>query len=457
MVKVWDETKDARTLTLKPGLNWRGHRAGQHVRVGIPAGGMHYTRTYTISSPPERDDDCFAITVKAIAGGRISQHIVRNIKVGDYLPIGLPQGDFYLPDAQPVLPLFITAGSGITPAISMLRSLIAQNRLPDSVHIHYAPHEFDVIFGQEMQETARQHARYHLNLIHTHEYGELKQTKGYFSAEQLERLCPDWREREIYACGPPAQWDWMKDPEIQSSTWEWDTMSPSDRWMHSHNVVHHTWTNVLGRDLDVGYGIMRVTPMQKWHPFYLLQPLFFITLMLLFEEGVALHEQVIDDHMKGKKTFKEILPMLRRIGRKVWRQVIKDYIAWPGAALIVSIPISFYVPASPWLAFGLVAGANAIANIIRNIWAFMIIFCGHFPAGVHNFTEEQVEGETRARWYLRQLLGSCNIQGGKLFHVLSGNLFASDRTSPVPGHVQQPLSGSRVARAGAGASLRAAL
>ncbi|MGH8455465.1 MAG: ferredoxin reductase [Stenotrophobium sp.] len=202
--KVWDETKDARTLTLRPGLNWHSHRAGQHVRVGIPAGGMHYTRTYTISSPPELDDECFTITVKAIAGGRISQHIVRKVKVGDYLPIGLPQGDFYLPDAQPVKPLFITAGSGITPAMSMLRSLIAQERLPDSVHIHYAPHEFDVIFGKEMRETAQRHPRYKLYEVHTHEYGELKQTKGYFNDEQLNRLCPDWREREVYACGPPG-------------------------------------------------------------------------------------------------------------------------------------------------------------------------------------------------------------------------------------------------------------
>lgn len=87
--KVWDETKDARTLTLRPGLNWRGHRAGQHLRVGIPMGGMHHTRTYTISSAPERDDNCITITVKAIVGGRISAHIVRNIRVGDYLPIGL--------------------------------------------------------------------------------------------------------------------------------------------------------------------------------------------------------------------------------------------------------------------------------------------------------------------------------------------------------------------------------
>ncbi len=105
-------------LRLRPGVNWRGHRAGQHARLGVPIGGMHYTRTYTISSPPERDDGCITITVKAIKDGRMSHHLVRQVKPGDYLPLGLPQGDFYLPDAQPVKPLFITAGSGITPAMS---------------------------------------------------------------------------------------------------------------------------------------------------------------------------------------------------------------------------------------------------------------------------------------------------------------------------------------------------
>lgn len=202
VVKVWDETKDARTLTLRPGINWRPHRAGQHIRIGVPIGGTHHTRTYTLSSPPERDDGCITITVKAIAGGRISHHLVRNVLVGAYLPIGLPHGDFFLPDSQPVKPLFITAGSGITPAMSMLRSLIAQERMCDSVHIHYAPHEFDVIFGKELRDMAQTQPLYHLHQIFTHEYGDSKQSKGYFSGEQLERLCPDWREREVYACGP---------------------------------------------------------------------------------------------------------------------------------------------------------------------------------------------------------------------------------------------------------------
>lgn len=204
VVEVWDETKDARTITLKPGVNWRSHRAGQHVRVGIPLNGEHFTRTYTISSEPERNSETFTITVKVISGGKISPHIVRKIKVGDYLPIGLPQGDFYLPDAQPVLPLFITAGSGVTPAMSMLRSLIARDRLPHTVHMHYAPHELDVIFGAELRAMAATHERYMLHEIHTHSYGELKQSKGYFNAEQIDDLCPDWRIRDVYACGPPG-------------------------------------------------------------------------------------------------------------------------------------------------------------------------------------------------------------------------------------------------------------
>ncbi|MBK8588272.1 MAG: acyl-CoA desaturase [Sandaracinaceae bacterium] len=219
-----------------------------------------------------------------------------------------------------------------------------------------------------------------------------------------------------------AQWDWMKDPEIQSNTWEWDNMSPSDRWMHSHNVVHHTWTNVIDKDLDVGYGILRVTPAQPWEPKFLAQPLYAFLLMLLFEEGVALHEQALIDVAEKRKTPEEVRPLMRHIFRKMGRQALKDYVMWPLAGLLVALPISAFVDFSPLLVFGLVAGANAIANIIRNIWAFMIIFCGHFPAGVHTFTAAQVDGETRAQWYIRQLLGSANIGGGKLFHILSGNL-----------------------------------
>lgn len=211
VVDVWDETKDSRTITLKAGFNWRNHRAGQHVRVGIPVDGKHYTRTYTISSAPEREDGCFTITVKVLDGGRLSRHIVRNLKVGEHIPVGLPQGDFYLPDASPIQPLFITAGSGITPAMSMLRSLVAQERMPSTVHIHYAPHEFDVIFGAELRKLDSQQRYYHLHEVHTRALGDNNSCQSHFSLEQLEKLCPDWRERDCYACGPSSMLSSLED------------------------------------------------------------------------------------------------------------------------------------------------------------------------------------------------------------------------------------------------------
>jgi ferredoxin-NADP reductase len=197
---VWDETADARTLTLRPGANWRTHRAGQHIRVGVAIDGKRFTRTYSISSAP--GEELISITVKAVAGGRMSHHLVRTVRPGDFLPIGIPQGEFVLPEGPPVAPLFISAGSGITPIMSMLRSLISQERLPQVTHIHYAPHAHDVIFGSELRELARKHPRYTLHLICTRDgLGQ------HFSAGQLQTLCADWREREAYACGPQGLLD----------------------------------------------------------------------------------------------------------------------------------------------------------------------------------------------------------------------------------------------------------
>jgi ferredoxin-NADP reductase len=202
VVGVWDETATARTLTLRPGRGWRRHRAGQHVRLGVPIGGMHHTRTYSISSPPERDDGCFTITVKAAPGGRVSSHLVRSVAPGVHLPVGLPQGDFVLPEAAPVRPLFVTAGSGITPIMSMLQSLAARGPLPNAVHVHYAPHEYDVIFGAELDELRSRHPRYRLHRVFTRELGDGQPGDRHFSARQLDHLCPDWRERDAFACGP---------------------------------------------------------------------------------------------------------------------------------------------------------------------------------------------------------------------------------------------------------------
>jgi NADPH-dependent stearoyl-CoA 9-desaturase len=204
-----------------------------------------------------------------------------------------------------------------------------------------------------------------------------------------------------------AQWDWLNDPNIQSNTWEWDTVCPADQWKHTHNVMHHTWTNVLGKDRDIGYGMLRMTEQQRWHPFYLAHVVSTVVMALLFEWFIALHDLEISRLIAGKKKWAQARPVLLRMGEKAGRQVLKDYILWP-------------VLAGPFFLW--VLAANAVANAVRNLWLFVIIFCGHFPAGVHHFSKQDVENETPARWYLRQLLGSCNIEGGKFFHIISGNL-----------------------------------
>lgn len=219
-----------------------------------------------------------------------------------------------------------------------------------------------------------------------------------------------------------AQWDWMKDPQIQSSTWEWDFVGPSDQWMHSHNVVHHTWTNVLGKDPDVGYGFLRVTPEQRWEARYLLAPFINILLSLLFQWGVGAND-VLHAKLTGAGSQKALL---KGFLRKAAAQLRKDYLAWPafgavltaGTAWLVGVDVTAVLLPTAGL---LMAGA-LISNGMRNVWSNLIIFCGHFPDGVHHFSKEEVEGETRAQWYVRQLLGSSNIGGGKLFHIMSGNL-----------------------------------
>jgi NADPH-dependent stearoyl-CoA 9-desaturase len=204
-----------------------------------------------------------------------------------------------------------------------------------------------------------------------------------------------------------GQWDWMNDPDIHSATWEWDTVCPADQWKHSHNVRHHTWTNVLGRDRDVGYQILRVREEQPWRPAYLFQPFYAALLALLFEWGLATHDIDLDDLKEKKITLADVRRHVEGIARKAGKQILKDYVLWP----LLAGPFFFYV-----------LGANAVANVIRNLWSYMIIFCGHFPDGSRVFTEQEVAGETRGRWQVRQILGSCNIEGGPLFHVMSGNL-----------------------------------
>ncbi|MGA8255517.1 MAG: acyl-CoA desaturase [Nocardioides sp.] len=204
-----------------------------------------------------------------------------------------------------------------------------------------------------------------------------------------------------------GQWDWMNDPEIHSSTWEWDTAQPAEQWKHSHNYVHHQFTNVLGHDNDIGYGILRMAREQKWSPFNLGQPVYNALLAFLFQWGVALHDLDIERIRKMEKDPKEMKRQLKQIAKKGRNQALKDYVVYPALA------------GKHWRT---TLAANAYANFMRNIWSYTIIFCGHFPDGAMHFTEEELEDETRAEWYLRQVLGAANFQGGPLLHIMSGNL-----------------------------------
>ena len=204
-----------------------------------------------------------------------------------------------------------------------------------------------------------------------------------------------------------GQWDWMNDPEIHSSNWEWDTAQPAEQWKHSHNYIHHQFTNVLGYDNDIGYGILRMAREQKWNPANLGQPVYNALLATLFQWGVALHDLDVERIRKREKDPQEMKRQLRQILRKGRNQILKDYIVYPALS------------GPQWRT---TITANATANLTRNLWAYTIIFCGHFPDGAMHFTEEEIEDETRAEWYLRQILGAANFEGGPLLHIMSGNL-----------------------------------
>ena len=205
-----------------------------------------------------------------------------------------------------------------------------------------------------------------------------------------------------------GQWDWMRDPKIHSTTWEWDMASPAEQWKHSHNELHHTYTNVIGKDNDLGYGIMRVDEDQPWQPFHLGQPIWSFINACFFEYGIAAYDLELGAVVAKKQTGDpEFRKRAKAVLRKIGRQVAKDYVAHP----LLSGPN-----------FLSTLAANFTANLVRNLWSNSVILCGHFPEGVETFEKKSIDGETRGEWYLRQMLGSANISGSKAMHIMTGNL-----------------------------------
>jgi linoleoyl-CoA desaturase len=268
-----------------------------------------------------------------------------------------------------------------------------------------------------------------------------------------------------------GQWDWMNDPVINSSAWDWDSASTAEAWKHSHNYIHHTYTNIRGKDKDLGYEIMRIDPHQKWHPIYLFQPFYNLVLAAFFEWGVASHDLDFEAIRKGEKDKKKVRRELKGMAVKARTQIVKDYIAFPVLSGLIMTGIDLALAAggvertpvqprklsrrekvrmkavrtaararrsTPSQKYGLIGqlierksfrqpfrstlSADFVSNIVRNVWAYAIIFCGHFPDQTYTFSIEETDDETRGARHVRQLLGAANIEGGPLFHVISGNL-----------------------------------
>ena len=192
---VHEETADVRTLTLRTGRGWVPHRAGQHVRVQLAIDGRLTTRMYSISSSAPGDG---RITITVKAQGRASRVLAHDVRPGTYLSVGLPEGDFVLPDGDPTHRLFVTGGSGITPIASMVRTLAGRGALRDLIHVHHARTPDDEIFGRELRAVAAAHPGYQLTIVHT------RDDPRRLSTGRLDELVPDWRERETWACGPAS-------------------------------------------------------------------------------------------------------------------------------------------------------------------------------------------------------------------------------------------------------------
>lgn len=211
-----------------------------------------------------------------------------------------------------------------------------------------------------------------------------------------------------------GQWDWMNDPEIHSSTWEWDMVGASKHWRITHNVAHHKYTNILGMDDDVGYGVLRVTRDEAWTPRNVLNIPINTLLALGFEWGIALQHLELRKILKSETRAATVV-RLQELSTKAARQLAKDYLAYP--ALTALSPLN-----RGRAGFVSTLKANLLANLLRNLWTNAVIFCGHFPDGAEKFTTTDMAGEGQGQWYLRQMLGSANIDAGPALAFMTGNL-----------------------------------
>ena len=205
-----------------------------------------------------------------------------------------------------------------------------------------------------------------------------------------------------------GQFDWLNDPSLNGAAYDWDTMSTGDDWKYTHNYIHHTYTNIVDKDHDVGYGLLRISDLQKWEPRFLLNLPLTLQLMLFFEWYVGLQNLHLEDAIIYKsKTWAQVWQDSAKFRQKASRQIAKDYLFFP----LIAGPNAVAV-----------LSGNVVANLLRNVWASAVIFNGHFTEDTETFEQDNTEHETRAEWYLRQIRGSSNFTGTSALHILSGNL-----------------------------------
>ncbi|MBT9256840.1 acyl-CoA desaturase [Phycicoccus sp. MAQZ13P-2] len=289
-------------------------------------------------------------------------------------------------------------------------------------------HELDALRKEVMDSRGERDAAYIRKVIKVQRYLEMGSRAALlFSGVKVKGFRPAWwigtaglsvakilENMEIGHNVMHGQWDWMRDPKIHSTAWEWDNASPASQWKHSHNEIHHTFTNVLGRDNDLGYGILRVDEDQKWSLFYLFQPIWHVGNALLFEYSIAAYDLELGGYLAKKHRLSEEDKAEFRKNRdevlaKIRRQATKDYLVHPALSAVTGSARTTLT-------------ANVVANLVRNVWTNTVIICGHFPPGISTFEKTSIDGETRGEWYLRQMLGSGNISGTKAMHVMTGNL-----------------------------------
>lgn len=209
-----------------------------------------------------------------------------------------------------------------------------------------------------------------------------------------------------------GQYNFMNDPYLNGRKFEWDNVGDADSWRRYHNFEHHTYTNIIGMDRDYGYGLLRLSNDLPWKPKNRFQIFTYALLSIFFEWGVAYHELAGERIFSKKKKTHSNLPishgeLKKAFFSKIKRQVFKDYIFWP----LLCFPVFFQVFLG-----------NFCANLIRNLWTSTVIFCGHFTEEAQTFTKAECENESQGQWYYRQILGSSNIEGSRLLHILTGHL-----------------------------------